>query len=179
MDIDGTARIVRSAFGRVWPQSLMAGRRWYGAPPPRRGFQRHHLIPLALLAQPQIAAMFGALKSEGFCLSDFPRNGLSLPACERLALSCGHALHRGPHHGYNDVVTARVDMIRICFERQINRDARAARRTAAMRLTLLQDTMRRALTDRHGAGFWLNRRDPMRLFADRPYLDEAITRLFG
>lgn len=157
----------------------MAGRRWCGAPPPRRGFQRHHLIPLALLAQPQMAAMFGALKSEGFCLSDFPRNGLSLPADERLALSCGHALHRGPHHGYNDVMAARVDIIRIYFERQINRDARTARRTAAMRLALLQDTMRRALTDRHGAGFWLNRRDPMRLFADRPYLDEAITRLFG
>ena len=51
--------------------------------------------------------------------------------------------------------------------------------TAVMRLRLLQDTARRALTDRHGAGFWLNRRDPMRLFADRPYLDEAIDRLFG
>ena len=36
-----------------------------------------------------------------------------------------------------------------------------------------------ALTDRHGGGFWLNRRDPMRLFADRPYLDEAIDKLFG
>ena len=36
-----------------------------------------------------------------------------------------------------------------------------------------------ALTDRHGAGFWLNRRDPMRIFADRPYLDDAIERLFG
>jgi len=43
----------------------------------------------------------------------------------------------------------------------------------------VQDTTRRALTDRHGAGFWLNRRDPMRLFVDRPYLDEAIDRLFA
>jgi hypothetical protein len=51
--------------------------------------------------------------------------------------------------------------------------------TAAMRLRLLQDTARRALTDRHGAGFWLNRGDPMRLFVDRPYLDEAIDKLFG
>lgn len=43
---------------------------------PRRrdvDFQRHHLILLALLAQPQMVMMFGALKSEGFCLSDFPR----------------------------------------------------------------------------------------------------------
>ena len=99
------------------------------------------------------------------------------PRPEPLALSCGHAKSRGPHHGYHDVMTARVDRIRICFERQINRDARAARRTAAMRLALLQGSLRRALTDRRGTGF--NRRDPMRLFADRPYLDEAITRLFG
>ncbi|MBU7589148.1 MAG: hypothetical protein KAF42_08045 [Sphingopyxis terrae] len=74
------------------------------------------------------------------------------------------------------MMTARVDRIRICFERQINRDASAARRTAAIRVALLQDSLRRALTDRRGTGF--NRRDPMRLFADRPYLDEAITRLF-
>ena len=58
-------------------------------------------------------------------------------------------------------------------------DLRAARRVAVMRLRLLQDTTRRALTDRHGGGFWLNRRDPMRLFVDRPYLDEAIDKLFG
>ena len=39
--------------------------------------------------------------------------------------------------------------------------------------------MRRALTDGRGGGFWLNRRDPMRLFVDRSYLDDAIERLFG
>src|SRR3546814_19006346 len=59
------------------------------------------------------------------------------------------------------------------------RSPRAARRTAVMRLRLLQDAARRALTDRHRLGLWLNRRDPMRLFADRHYLDEAIERLFG
>jgi hypothetical protein len=48
-----------------------------------------------------------------------------------------------------------------------------------VRLRLLQDTTRRTLTDRHGAWFWFNRRDPMRLFVDRPYLDDAIARLFG
>jgi hypothetical protein len=52
-------------------------------------------------------------------------------------------------------------------------------RRAASRLRLLQTVLRRALTDRHGMNFWLNRRDPMRLFADRPYLDDAIERLFG
>lgn len=152
---------------------------WQGAPLPRAGFQRHHLIPIALLRRPQMAAMFDQLQSEGFALQHFALNGLILPACEPAALRLGHALHRGPHHGYSDVVAARVERIRAHFASQITIDPGTARRTALMRLRLLQDVMRRALTDRHRAGFWLNRRDPMRLFADRPYLDEAIDRLFG
>lgn len=96
-----------------------------------------------------------------------------------MALSSGHALHRGPHYGYTDVLAARVERIRAHFALHAPADPRDARRTATMRLLLLQDVMRRALTDRHGGGFWLNRRDPMRLFADRPYLDDAIERLFG
>jgi hypothetical protein len=157
----------------------MPGRGWYGAPPPRTGFQRHHLIPIALLQRAQMTAMFEQLHGEGFTLRHFGRNGLMLPACEPAALRSGHALHRGPHHCYSDVIAARVDRIRVYFALHAPIDPRLARRTAVMRLRLLQDTTRRALTDRHGAGFWLNRRDPMRLFVDRPYLDEAIGRLFG
>lgn len=123
-----------------------------------------------------MAAMFEQLHSEGFALQHFGRNGLMLPACEPAALRSGHALHRGPHHGYS---AARVERIRAHFALHAPADVRRARRTAVMRLRLLQDTARRALTDRHGAGFWLNRRDPMRLFVDRPYLDEAIDKLFA
>jgi hypothetical protein len=157
----------------------MAGRWWQGAPPPRAGFQRHHLIPVGLLRRPQMAAMFDQLRADGFALHRFDRNGLMLPACESAALSSGHALHRGPHRDYNDVLAARVERIRAHFALQASADPGVARRTATMRLRLLQDVMRRALTDRHGGAFWLNRRDPMRLFADRPYLDDAIGRLFG
>lgn len=152
-------------------------RGWQGAPPPRPGFQRHHLIPVAVVRRAQMAAMFEDLGGDGFDLNDFGCNGLQLPACERAALCSGHALHRGPHSAYNDVIAARVEMIRSHFAR--TGDRRVARRTAIVRLRLLQDTMRRALTDRHGRAFWLNRRDPMRLFADRPYLDTAIDHLFG
>lgn len=152
---------------------------WQGAPPPQTDFQRHHLIPIGLLRRPQMAAMFDHLLAEGFALEHFGRNGLMLPAREPIALVSGHALHRGPHHGYTEVVGARVERVRAHFMLHAPVDLRSARRTAVMRLRLLQDTTRRALTDRHGAGFWLNRRDPMRLFFDRPYLDEAIEKLFG
>lgn len=157
----------------------MAAWRWQGAPPPRAGFQRHHLIPVALLRRPQMTVMFDDLRREGFGLHQFACNGLILPACEAAALSSGHALHRGPHHGNTDVLAARVEHIRAHFALHATADLRAARRIAMMRLALLQDVMRRALTDGHRRGFWLNRRDPMRLFADRPYLDDAIDRLFG
>lgn len=126
-----------------------------------------------------MAAMFDQLQREGFALQHFACNGLMLPASESAALRLGHALHRGPHHGYSDVIAARVERIRVHFALQAPVDPGWARRTATMRLRLLQDVMRRALTDRHRAGFWLNRRDPMRLFADRPYLDDAIDRLFA
>ncbi|WP_171003837.1 AHH domain-containing protein [Sphingopyxis sp. L1A2A] len=157
----------------------MPRRGWQGAPPPQPGFQRHHLIPIALLHRGQMIAMFDQLQGEGFALEHFRRNGVMLPASEPAALLSGHALHRGPHRGYSDVVTARVERIRAHFALHAPTDVRTARRTAVMRLRLLQDVTRRALTDRHGAGFWLNRRDPMRLFVDRPYLDDAIERLFG
>ena len=150
-----------------------------GAVPAGAEHQRHHLIPVALLARPQMAAMFDALAAEDFALHRFALNGLLLPGSERQAMLSGHALHRGPHRAYSDVVAARVEQIRAHFAAEAARDPRAARRTAAMRLRLLQDTLRRSLTDRHGLTFRLNRRDPMRLFLDRPYLDTAIERLFG
>ena len=154
-------------------------RRWLDAPPPPADYQRHHLVTVALLRRPQMAALFRHLQYEGFSLHQFARNGLMLPASEAAALRSGHALHRGPHRGYSDVIAARIDRVRVHFEAQATADMVLARRTAVMRIALLQDVRRRALTDRHGGGFWLNRRGPMRLFADRPYLDEAIDGLFA
>lgn len=157
----------------------MAWRGWMLPPLPTSGYQRHHLLPAALLRRAQMARLFDQLEAEGFALHSFPQNGLLLPSTETEALASGHALHRGPHPDYNEVVTARVERTRACFVRQARRDLPDARRQAVRRLRLLQQTARRALTDRHGCGFWLNRRDPMRLFADRAYLDDAIGRIYG
>src|SRR3546814_15624272 len=117
----------------------MPGRGWHGAPPPPSGFQRHHLIPIVLLRRPQMAVMFDHLRDEGFALQNFTGNGLVLPACEPAALRSGHALHRGPHRGYSDVVAARVERIRGHFALQAPAAIRAARRTAVMGLRLLPE----------------------------------------
>ncbi len=157
-------------------------RRWIGGAPPRRGFQRHHLIPLSLQRHAGLAALFAALRAQGFDLRQWHQNGLLLPASEGAALVTGHALHRGPHPAYDDIVRARVDAMERDYRTWRFRDpARAAFATAA-RLATLQAALGRLLTDCHGLGRWsvrLNRRDPMRLFADRSYLDLAIDRAFG
>jgi len=162
--------------GRATPASPRC--RWSGAAPAEAGYQRHHLIPVVLLQRPQMATMFEQLGSEGFALHCFDLNGLVLPGNERLAWVSGHALHRGPHPAYSDVVAARVEQIRAYHALQAVREPVAAGRVAVARLRLLQTVLRRTLTDRHGMTFRLNRRDPMQLFADRPYLDDAIARLF-
>jgi A nuclease family of the HNH/ENDO VII superfamily with conserved AHH len=153
----------------------MTGRRWQrgAACPP--GFQRHHLIPLQLVRRQQFAALFSALEQSGLRLGQFPDNGLHLPAREVDAAALGHALHRGPHPAYTDVVAARIDAIcsRVRLDRPTDQWA------AIDRIRTLQRALRRALTDRHRQSLWLNRRDPMRLFADRAYLDAAIDALFG
>src|SRR3546814_17499599 len=55
---------------RIRPRRLMPGRGWHGAPAAQAGFQRHHLIPIALLRRPQMAAMFEQLHPEDFALQD-------------------------------------------------------------------------------------------------------------
>lgn len=153
----------------------MTNWRWFGGARCPPGHQRHHLIPRAVLMLAQLGHFLANLQQECPALCSFAANGLPLPGNERLAAETGFALHRGPHPAYTDVVMARVDRIRAS-------SALACRRSrwlAAARIATLQCALRRALTDRHGHRFLLNRCDPMRLFADRAYLDNAITALFG
>jgi hypothetical protein len=153
----------------------MSVRRWQQGPVCPPGFQRHHLIPLALTNRVQFAPLFAALESAGLRLGRFAENGLHLPSCEAAAAALGHALHRGPHPAYTDVVAARLDAIRASM-----RIAQPTERWQMLaRIRTLQAALRRALTDRHGQHLWLNRRDPMRLFADRAYLDTAIAAMFA
>ncbi len=153
----------------------MTGRRWPRHPLCPPGHQRHHLVPLALLARPQLATFLTALAGGEAMLTRFSCNGLILPATEKLAMESSLALHRGPHPAYSDVVAARVDQIRATSVLTLPAGLAEAR----ARVRTLQAALRRALTDRHGQRFWLNRRDPMRVFADRSYLDDAIAALYA
>lgn len=153
----------------------MSGQRWCDSSRCRPGFQRHHLIPLGIIKRAQFRQFLDALHGDAFILYRFARNGLQLPENERLAAALGHAMHRGPHPAYSEVVAARLEYIR----QSTNLESKNDCLSSVDRIRTLQDALRRALTDRHGHRFWLNHRDPMRIFSDRPYLDDAISALFG
>ena len=83
-------------------------------------------------------------------------------------------MHRGPHPHYTAVVTARVERIRALHYR----DSRTTP-DAVTRLNRLQHSLRAVLSGSAPRLIQLNRRDPMRLFADYSTLDAAIEELSG
>lgn len=141
----------------------------------RARYQHHHLLPLALLRRPQLAAFL-----EGRCrLTDRRSNCIWLPANEALAARSGSALHRGPHPQYTDIVAHRVDRIRqasdagtgdLCGQGDVGD-------RAIIRLNRLQRVLARVLLGDGPRLLHLNRKDPLRLFADYSYLDRAIDQL--
>jgi hypothetical protein len=134
----------------------------------RPSWQQHHIIPRSLLRREQIRAFLIALDRGGPGLINRPGNLLTLPATEQLAAATGMSMHRGPHPQYDDVVAARLDIIRqdglSCDE-------------ARARIAALQIVLSASLSGRNGPALILNRRDPMRLFADYGALDAAIAAL--
>ena len=76
---------------------------WYHVRAPRQ-WQRHHIFPLQLLTDIQVAPLLLTLASLGLHLHDFATNGLLLPGDEEEAVRTGRALHRGPHPRYTAFV---------------------------------------------------------------------------
>ena len=147
----------------------------------RSAFQHHHLLPLSLLNRPQIGRFLAQLHLHGLKLNERASNCLWLPADEALSLRLGHALHRGPHPNYTNVVAERVERIRQrhSFAGQSRAAQWLAKEDAVARLKLLQRAMSHVLSGPGPRLLQLNRRDPMRCFSDCSYLDDAISRMFA
>lgn len=132
-------------------------------------FQHHHLIPVSVGRRAQIGHFLTGLHLSGFHLEDPTSNLIALPADEATAAATGAALHRGPHPRYTAVVTARVERIRALHYRH-----KRSSGDAVARLHRLQRALEAVLAGRAPRLIVLNRRDPMRLFADYSALDAAI-----
>jgi len=125
-----------------------------------------------------MAKLFGQLAEHGLRFDDFSRNGLLLPSSSREAERSGLALHRGPHPGYNAIVLARVERIRVSMAASLAIAPFRAALDAIARLGWLERALRRTLDGTAPRWIWLNRRDPMRLHADCADLDRMIADLF-
>jgi hypothetical protein len=141
----------------------------------RASYQRHHIVPLSLARRPQMASFFAQLGTAGFRLSDARHNLVLLPCDEHVAAATGQALHRGPHPAYTSVVAARIERIR---QRHVHA-TRGHESHVLHDVRRLQRVMVRVLAGRGPRLLALNRRDPMRLFADYSALDNAITMLLA
>lgn len=126
------------------------------------GLQRHHLLPLQLVAAGGFRVLFESLGRARIGFDDFRRNGLLLPAREERAQLLRLPLHRGPHRHYNAMVMERVGAIEARWTVARRRDADAALDEALFRLSLLQSALRRRLLSPEGRTVVLNRRDPGR-----------------
>jgi A nuclease family of the HNH/ENDO VII superfamily with conserved AHH len=133
-------------------------------------YQRHHLIPASTARRPQIGRFLTGLHLSGFHIEDPARNFVILPSDELTAARCGQAMHRGPHPHYCSVVVARVERLRSLHYREQRTSA-----DSATRLWRLQLALRAVLAGDAPRLMTLNRRDPMRLFADYSVLDAAIS----
>lgn len=152
--------------------------RWSVRTPTRPGFQRHHILPAGLLRHRQFSGFFAWLALYGFAINRFSSNGILLPARSIEARRTGRALHRGPHPGYSDIVASRVETIRVTALARRESFAGHAAHDAIGRLTILQAALRRTIDGSMPRSIWLNRRDPMRLYADTQALDRQIYALF-
>lgn len=134
------------------------------------GLQRHHILPLQLVARHCFGAMFDGISRAGIGFDDFRRNGLLLPASEVTARLMGLPLHRGPHRDYNLLVIDRVGQIEARWALSRRGDPDKAGLEALFRLKLLQEALRKRILSPRGTRLALNRRDPA--FAIEPDFSE-------
>lgn len=138
----------------------------------RRGYQRHHLIPVEVVRRATIAKLIAPLKNVGFDPQDFATNGLWLPASEKIALETGLPLHRGPHPHYNEFVSDQVAFL----YRNLVVSSPAGLVALKARLSHLQGSLHRALS-RVDTAMWLNRYDPREDLAKFATFDDDLRQL--
>ena len=139
--------------------------------------QRHHLLPLQLLAMQCFGRLFDAIGCKRVVFDDFCANGLLLPANETATLRIGMPLHRGPHREYNAMAIERVGQIESDWAACHSAKPDAAMRDALFRLALLQSALRRRLLDERRRMI-LNRNDPLGTGYDFTELDAMAEALW-
>ena len=100
-------------------------------------------------------------------------------ASENAAVRMGLPLHRGPHVAYSELVAERVGQIEGTWSGQKSRDPEGALSDALMRLSLLEQALRRWLLSLRRGATRLNRYDPLGSGRDFTELDAMADALWG
>jgi hypothetical protein len=110
----------------------------------RAGYQKHHLIPVAVYNSRSFETMFRQIQILGFDPRDFSTNGIWLPGTESIAIATGRPLHRGPHPHYTMLV--RESIAALTAPASFPRDTANPVMEMAKRICWLQGSLRRALS---------------------------------
>ena len=136
----------------------------------QNGFQRHHIIPVAVLNDRVLRRKFKRLERFGFAPRNFTINGILLPCTEEAARQFKMPMHRGPHKYYNDLVYECVGLIFKPFD-FLNAPDRELRYVAA-EIAKLQATLK-ALLRQNNVHLRLSNQDPAKRDVINDHLDMA------
>jgi A nuclease family of the HNH/ENDO VII superfamily with conserved AHH len=123
------------------------------------------LIPVNIVGRPAFRQLFMLISTVGFDARHFPTNGVLLPATEEMAAQTGLALHRGPHHQYDQLVAEYLCQI----SNELGGRGAVSGIAAFEKISGLQGVLRRALG--HDASMMLNRSGPRYLQSPMAKLD--------
>lgn len=167
---DHRSRIVFSAVNRK------------GSPGYNAGFQKHHLLPVALERKYDVlhqnCANIGVAKRHGVDLNDFRFNGVLLPCSEEQSARSGLPLHRGPHPIYSEMVEQRLAKVQSDWSHHKLRQSTAACQERTLRLDLLLRALRRKLLAPNWGRALLHKNCPLGAGKDFTELDEMAESLW-
>jgi hypothetical protein len=136
----------------------------------KKDFQRHHIIPVAVLNDLHFKCIFKMLECCGFDPCDFTSNGILLPCTEYAAIKYRLPLHRGPHKFYNELVSECVEIIFSQYDLHNVKQSQLAE--IAVKIEKLQHSLK-AMLRQENFNMQLCRRDPSRSAAEISQLDYA------
>jgi A nuclease family of the HNH/ENDO VII superfamily with conserved AHH len=136
----------------------------------KKDFQRHHIIPVAVLNDPHFKCIFELLEYHGFDPCDFTSNGILLPCTEYAAIKYRLPLHRGPHRFYNELVSECVGIILSQYDIQNIKQNQLFE--IATKIEKLQHSLK-AMLRQENSNMQLCSMDPARQAAETTQLDYA------
>ena len=143
------------------------------------GFQKHHILPLALERKHDLQDLAERGCKHQIDLRDFRSNGVLLPATEDQSQRTGLPLHRGPHPAYSEMVETRLASIQTRWQSAKRSSPISAQSDRLLRVDLLLKALRKKLMTRAAGRTLLNKKCPLGAGKDFTELDDMADSLWS